>query len=71
MLFTASGLALGLCAYAAAAVWLRRMLYDLRAWEPVAVFFVVLVIGLIAAIAAAPAVYRAVRTDPALALRAE
>jgi ABC-type antimicrobial peptide transport system permease subunit len=71
LLFTASGLALGLCAYAAGAVWIRRMLYDLRAWEPVAVFFVVLAIGLIAAIAAAPAVYRAVRTDPASALRAE
>jgi predicted permease len=71
LLLVAGGAALGLCAYAAAAVWLRRVLYDVRSWEPVAVGSVLLLVGLIAAIATAPAVYRAVRIDPASALRAE
>lgn len=71
LLFTAAGLGLGLCAYAAAAVWIRRVLYDLRPWEPAAVVSVVLLIACIAAMAAAPAAYRAVRIDPASALRAE
>ncbi len=70
-LLTASGVALGLCAYAAATVWIRRVLYDLRPWEPIPIISVVFVVGLIATIAAAPAVYRAVRIDPASALRAE
>ena|SRR5437773_360945 len=71
LLFTASGLALGLCAYAAAAVWIRRVLYELRPWEPISIISVVLVVNFLAVIAAAPAVYRAVRIDPASALRAE
>jgi hypothetical protein len=71
LLLVASGAALGLCAYAAAAVWMRRILYDVRSWEPLAVGSVLLLVGLVAAIAAAPAVYRAVRIDPASALRAE
>ncbi len=71
LLLTAAGLALGLAGYAAAAVWIRRVLYDLRPWEPWAVLSVVVLIGLIAAVASAPAAYRAVRIDPASALRAE
>ncbi len=71
LLLTASGIALGLCGYAGAMVWIRRVLYELRAWEPIAVTSVVLVVGLIATIATAPAVYRAMRVDPASALRAE
>jgi predicted permease len=71
LLLVAGGAVLGLCAYAAAAVWIRRVLYDVRSWEPVAVASVLLLVGLVAAIAAAPAVYRAVRIDPASALRAE
>ena len=65
------GAVLGLCAYAAASVWIRRVLYDVRSWEPLAVGCVLLLVGLVAAISAAPAVYRAVRIDPASALRAE
>jgi ABC-type antimicrobial peptide transport system permease subunit len=71
LLLVAGGVTLGLCAYAAAAVWIRRVLYDVRSWEPLAVGSVLLLVGLVAAIAAAPAVYRAVRIDPASALRAE
>lgn len=71
LMLTATGLALGLCAYAAATVWIRRVLYDLRPWEPTAVLFVVLLVVAMAVIAAAPAVYRAVRIPPAEALRSE
>ena len=71
LLLVAGGAALGLCAYAAAAVWIQRVLYDVRSWEPLAVGSVLLLVGLVSVIAAAPAVYRAVRIDPASALRAE
>jgi predicted permease len=75
LLLTASGIGLGLCVYAAATVvftlWISRILYDLRPWEPIAVLSVVFLVGLIAAIATAPAALRAVRIDPASALRAE
>lgn len=71
LLLTGSGVAAGLCAYAAAAVWIRRVLYDVRSWEPVVVVSVVVLVGSVAAMAAAPATLRAVRIDPARALRAE
>ena len=71
LLLTGSGVAVGLCAYAAAAVWIRRVLYDVRSWEPMVVVSVVVLVGLVAAMAAAPAAWRAVRIDPARALRAE
>ena len=71
LLLTGSGVAVGLCAYAAAAVWIRRVLYDVRSWEPMVVVSVVVLVGLVAAMAAAPAIWRAVRIDPARALRAE
>lgn len=68
---TAVGLILGLCGYAAASVYIRMVLYELRPWEPSAVLIVVLLIVLIAAIATLPAANRAARTDPASALRSE
>jgi predicted permease len=71
LLLTGSGVAVGLCAYAATAIWIRSVLYDVRSWEPMVVVSVVTLVGLVAAIAAAPAAWRAVRTDPARALRAE
>jgi ABC-type antimicrobial peptide transport system permease subunit len=71
LVLVAGGAILGLCAYALAAVWIRRVLYDVHSWEPLAIVSVLALIGLVAAIAAAPAVYRAVRIDPASALRAE
>jgi hypothetical protein len=67
----ASGVALGFGAYASAALWIRRVLYDVRSWEPIAVVSVLLLVGLLAVLAAAPAMVRAVRIDPASALRAE
>jgi predicted permease len=70
-LLTASGLTLGLGTYAAAAAWIHRVLYEIRPWEPAAILWVVFLIGLIATVATAPAVYRALRIDPASALRVE
>jgi predicted permease len=66
-----SGATLGLCAFGAASVWIRSVLYDVRPWEPVAVLSVLLLIAVVAVIAALPATYRAVRIDPATALRLE
>jgi predicted permease len=75
LLLTGSGIALGLCAYAAATavftISFNRILYDLRPWEPVAVICVVFLVVSIAAISTAPAAIRAVRIDPASALRSE
>jgi ABC-type lipoprotein release transport system permease subunit len=68
---TDGGLVLGLCGYVAASVYLRRFLYDVRPWEPIAVAAVVLFVGFMAAIATAPAAYRAGRIDPGYALRSE
>ena len=68
---TAGGVILGLCGYAAASVYLRKVLYELRPWEPTALAATVLLVVLIAAIATAPAAWRAERIDPASALRAE
>ena len=70
LLLTASGIGLGLCAYAGATVWIRRILYDLRPWEPAAVISVIFLVFLIAVISTAPAAIRAIRIDPASALRA-
>jgi predicted permease len=71
LLLTATGLVLGLCGYAAASVWIRRVVYDFRPWEPTIVLSVLLLVGLIAFIATAPAALRAARTDPGSTLRAE
>ncbi len=65
------GIVLGLGAYAVLATWIRRVLYGLDSWEPIAVISVLVLVALLAAISAAPSTYRAVRVDPASALRAE
>jgi predicted permease len=65
------GVAVGLFAYAFAAVWIRRVLFEVEPWDPIAVIFVLVLITLVAAISAFPATSRAVRIDPASALRLE
>jgi ABC-type lipoprotein release transport system permease subunit len=47
------------------------VLYEVQPWEPIAVITVSALIALVASIAAFPATYRAVRIDPATALRLE
>jgi predicted permease len=71
LMLVACGVAVGLFAYAFAAVWIRRVLFEVQPWEPIAVISVVVLIALVAAIAALPATSRAVRIDPASALRLE
>jgi ABC-type antimicrobial peptide transport system permease subunit len=71
LLLTGTGVLLGLCAYAGAGVWINRILYDLRPWQPMVVLAVILLVGLIAFVATAPAAIRAARMDPGSALRAE
>jgi ABC-type antimicrobial peptide transport system permease subunit len=70
-LLVSFGAALGLCAYAVVAVWIRRALYEVSSWDPAGIASVLAAIGAIAAIAVAPAIYRAVRIDAASALRSE
>ena len=71
LLIVACGAALGLVAYAAAAVWIRRVLFEVRPWEPVTVIAVLILIAVVAALSAIPATWRAIRIDPASALRLE
>jgi predicted permease len=71
LLLTAAGVVIGLVAHAAASVYLRRVLYDPRPLELSALISVVIFVGLIAASATLPAIYRALRVDPASVLRGE
>jgi len=71
LLLVFCGAALGLGAYAGAAVWIRRALYQVSTWDPVAIASVLVAVGAVAAISVAPAIYRAIRIDPSSALRAE
>jgi ABC-type antimicrobial peptide transport system permease subunit len=71
LLLSTSGIALGLCGYAVTGVWIRSILYEVHLWEPSLILCVVILVGSIATLAAAPALYRALRIDPASALRAE
>jgi predicted permease len=66
-----AGIALGLCAYAVASVWLDRVLYGVSRWDPLAIVLVLGLIVLVAIGATAPAAYRAARVDPSSALRSE
>jgi predicted permease len=65
------GVVLGMAGYAAAAGWLTQVLYDVSPWQPTAALLVVALIGVVAAISAAPAALRARRIDAATALRTE
>jgi ABC-type antimicrobial peptide transport system permease subunit len=65
------GIALGLGTYAAFAVWIRAVLYDVASWEPMVIGSAVLVVALMAILSIAPAAIRALRIDPASALRVD
>lgn len=71
LLLVSCGIILGLCVYAGAAIWIRRALYQVSVWDPFMIGTVLVAIGVVAAIAVTPAIYRAVHIDPASALRAE
>lgn len=65
------GVIAGLCAYAGATLWIRRALYQVSVWDWFGIGSVVILVGMVAVIAVAPAIYRALQIDPARALRAE
>ena len=71
LLIVASGIVVGFGAYAAAAIWIERVLYDVRPWEPFAVIAVSTLVLFIGVAATALPVLRAIRINPAIALRAE
>ncbi len=66
-----TGVVAGLVAYGAATSWIGRVLYGVRAWEPFALISALSVIAAIGALAAVTPVIRAMRINPASALRAE
>jgi hypothetical protein len=59
----ALGFALGLGVYAVAGVWLDRVLYGIRRWDPFAIGLVLALMVLVAICATGPATYRATRID--------
>jgi predicted permease len=69
LLLTTAGIAVGLSGYAVASVYLQKLVYDVRPWDPVVLSSVSVAITLMTAVAAAPALARAVHIDPASALR--
>jgi predicted permease len=67
----AGGVALGLVAAAAGAAWLRSQLYGVTPWDPVSLAATLPILLVAALIACAVPALRAVRTDPAEALRGD
>ena len=65
------GAALGVGATFLVAPWIRALLYGVRASDSLSMIFAVLFISLIAVAASAIPTARAVRVDPAVALRQE
>jgi ABC-type lipoprotein release transport system permease subunit len=70
-LLVAAGIALGLAAHAAAATWLRQVLYGVQPSNPFAIGSALLLVVIAAGLATLPPVLRAIRIDPASALRQE
>jgi predicted permease len=66
-----SGLVLGLVGAAAGAWWLRSQLYGVTPWDPVTLSATLPILGLAALAACVVPAMRAVRTDPAQALRGD
>ena len=66
-----SGLALGVCVYAAGASWMRQVLYGVRPWDAGALGAALLALGIIVVIGAGLPILRGTYIDPASALRSE
>lgn len=71
LVLVSCGVVAGLCAYAGVALWIRSALYEVSTWDGFGIASVLVGVGVIAVGAVSPAIYRAVRIDPASALRAE
>jgi predicted permease len=71
LLVIASGIVVGVGAYAMAARWIRLVLFEVRPWDPLALGSALSVIVLTAVLAGLLPIWRAIRIDPASALRQE
>ncbi|MGH9722108.1 MAG: ABC transporter permease [Bryobacteraceae bacterium] len=71
LLLVVGGVALGLGFYAMSARWIRQALYEVQTTDPAAIGSALVLVAVIAILAAAPPVCRAIRIDPATALRQE
>jgi predicted permease len=71
LLLIAAGVAVGLCSYAAAALWIRQVLYGVQPWDAIALGAAVLGIVATAILAVTPPIWRGIHVDPAAALRVE
>ena len=68
---TATGVGVGLAAAIAGGTWLRRELYGVAPWDPVTVGATVAILATMSLVACAWPARRAIRADPAEALRGE
>jgi ABC-type antimicrobial peptide transport system permease subunit len=68
---TATGAGVGLAAAIAGGTWLRRELYGVAPWDPVTVGATVAILATMSLVACAWPARRAIRADPAEALRGE
>ena len=71
VVLVSGGVALGLAAHAAGASWLRQVLYEVRPSNPAAIGSALFLTTIAVALASLPPILRAVRIDPASALRQE
>jgi ABC-type antimicrobial peptide transport system permease subunit len=71
LLLVVGGALGGIALYATSAPWIRQVLYGVALYDPAPLGFALLFVTAIAVLAVAPSLWRAVRIDPASALRHE
>ncbi len=71
LVLVGSGVALGFVAHATLAGWIRQVFYDVHPWNTAAVSSALLIVTLAVTLASLPPILRAIRIDPASALRQE
>jgi predicted permease len=71
LLLVGSGALVGIVLYATSAPWIRLVLYGVTPYDPTALGLALLFVAAVAVFAVAPPLWRAVRIDPASALRHE
>jgi predicted lysophospholipase L1 biosynthesis ABC-type transport system permease subunit len=71
LLLVTGGALAGIFLYAASAPWIRQVLYGVTPYDPKTLGLALLFVAVVAILATAPPLWRAVRIDPASALRHE
>jgi ABC-type antimicrobial peptide transport system permease subunit len=71
LLLVGAGALVGIALYATSAPWIRLVLYGVAPYDPTALGLALLFVAIVAVLAVAPPLWRAVRIDPASALRHE